>query len=105
QAKSNLGQLGKSLGYAIEDDGAFRWTGESEFTAGDFQEAESTSEQRTDIEMACEYLQTALANGPIRVKELEAGTKIHPRTLRRASKKLEVKRTRDGENGPFLWAL
>jgi len=105
QAKSNLGQLGKSLGYAIEGDGSFRWTGESEFTAGDFQEAESNSEQRTDIEMAREYLQVALANGAVRVKELEAGTEIHPRTLRRASKKLEVKRTRDGENGPFLWAL
>jgi RecA-family ATPase len=105
QAKSNLGQLGKSLGYAIEGDGSFRWTGESEFTAGDFQEAESTSEQRTDIEMGCEYLQVALANGPVRVKELEAGTDIHPRTLRRASKKLEVRRTRDGEKGPYLWAL
>ncbi len=33
QVKSNLGQFGPALGYTIEGDGSFRWTGESELTA------------------------------------------------------------------------
>jgi len=104
-AKSNLGQLGESLGYVIETDGSFRWTGKSDLTANDLQGAESTREERTDLEEACDYLVEALAGGPCKVKELEAGTEVHERTLRRAAKKISVKRSRDGENGPWLWAL
>jgi hypothetical protein len=104
-AKSNLGQLGQSLGYAIEADGSFRWTGKSELTAVDLQEAESTREERSDIDEACDYLEQSLANGPRKVRELEDGTDVHARTLRRAAQKLGVQRTRDGERGPWIWAL
>jgi hypothetical protein len=105
QAKSNLGQYGDSLGYVIEPDGGFRWTGKSELTAIDLQEAESTREERSDQEAACDYLKQALDGGPRKVKELEDSTDVHPRTLRRAASKLGVKRTRDGERGPYIWTL
>jgi hypothetical protein len=104
-AKSNLGQLGESLGYEIEGDGSFRWTGKSDLTAGDLQEAESTREERNDIDEACDYLEQSLANGPRKVRELEGGTHLHSRTLRRAAQRLGVQRTRDGERGPWIWAL
>lgn len=105
QAKSNLGQLGESLSYEIGGDGSFRWTGKSELTAVDLQEAESTREERSDIDEACDYLEQALAGGPRKVKELEDGTDVHVRTLRRAAQKLGVRRTRDGERRPYVWAL
>ena len=105
QAKSNLGQFGESLGYEIGGDGSFRWTGKSDLTAIDLQAAESTREERSAIDEACDYLEQALADGPRKVKELEEGTDLHTRTLRRAAEKLGVKRTRDGERGPWVWAL
>jgi hypothetical protein len=104
-AKSNLGQIGQSLSYRIEADGSFRWTGESDLTAVDLQEAESTREQRSDIDEACAYLEQTLADGPHKVKELEEGTHLHVRTLRRAAQKLSVQRSRDGERGPWIWVL
>jgi hypothetical protein len=105
QAKSNLGQLGESLGYEIGGDGSFRWTGKSDLTAVDLQAAESTREERSDLEEACDYLKQALARGPRKVKELEDGTCVHTRTLQRAAQKLGVKRTRDGERGAWVWEL
>jgi RecA-family ATPase len=104
-AKSNVGQIGQSLGYCIAADGSFRWTGKSELTAVDLQEAESTREQRSDIDEACDYLEQTLAAGPRKVRELEEGTDVHPRTLRRAAQKLGVRRTRDGERGAWIWEL
>ena len=105
QAKSNLGQLGESLGYEIGGDGSFRWTGKSDLTAVDLQAAESTREERSDIDEACDYLEQSLASGPRKIKELEDGTDVHTRTLRRAAQKLGVKRTRDGERGAWVWEL
>jgi hypothetical protein len=105
QAKSNLGQFGESLGYEIGGDGSFTWTGKSDLTAIDLQTAESTWEERSAIDEACDYLEQTLADGPRKVKELEEGTDLHTRTLRRAAEKLGVKRTRDGERGPWVWAL
>jgi hypothetical protein len=104
-AKSNLGILGQSLGYTIEADGSFRWTGKSELTAVDLQEAESTREERSEIDEACDYLEQTLASGPRKVRELEDGTHVHSRTLRRAAQKLGVVRTRDGGRGAWVWAL
>ena len=106
QAKSNLGQYGDSLGYVIEPpDGLFRWTGKSDLTAIDLQEGEATREQRWDWEEACDYLEQALAGGPRKVTELEDGTEIPLRTLQRAREKLGLKKTREGQNGPWMWAL
>jgi hypothetical protein len=105
QAKSNLGQFGDSLGYQIDGGGSFRWTGKSDLTAIDLQAAESTREERSDLEEACDYLEQALTGGPRKVKELEDGTCVHTRTLQRASQELGVRRTRDGERGAWIWEL
>jgi hypothetical protein len=40
QAKCNLGQFGRSLGYAMDAEGTFRWTGESGLSATDLQSPE-----------------------------------------------------------------
>jgi hypothetical protein len=106
QAKSNLGSYGDSLGYVIEpSDGSFKWTGKSNLRPIDLQQGESTSEERSNTEEACDYLEQALAGGPRLIRELEAGTDIPHRTLLRAFHKLGLKRTRDGERGPYVWAL
>jgi hypothetical protein len=104
--KSNLGQLGSSLGYSIEADGAFRWTGESQVTAGELLAAEAAPQDQSEIETASEFLRDALKDGlPRKVKDLESASGVNARTLRRASQRLGVKRSREGEKGPWLWAL
>jgi AAA domain/DnaB-like helicase N terminal domain len=104
--KSNLGQLGSSLGYAIEADGVFRWTGESQATAGELLAAEAAPEERSEIKRSCEFLQDALADGlPHRVTELVTDSGVSERTLRRAARRLGVQRSRTGEKGPWLWKL
>ena len=104
--KSNLGQLGSSLGYSIEADGTFRWTGESQVTAGELLAAEAVPQDQSEIETALEFLRDVLKDGlPRKVRELESASGVNARTLRRASQRLGVKHSREGEKGAWLWAL
>lgn len=107
-AKSNLGAFGKSLGYAIEGDGLFRWTGEAEVTAGDLQMAEPTGEERGALDDAIWHLTEALRDGPKAAKEVQrelhdAG--LAEATVRRAKTKLGVISQKTAMNGAWLWRL
>jgi hypothetical protein len=102
--KSNLGRLGDSLGYKIDENG-FAWTGKSDLTSTDILSPDTEAESRTEIAEACEYLRDQLAGGPMLQKELEAGCGFSERTLQRAAKRIGVIRSREGKGGPWSWNL
>jgi hypothetical protein len=62
-------------------------------------------QQRSMIAEAESYLRTQLADGPQPVGDLVKGTTITARTLRRAGQNLGIVRSRNGENGPWIWSL
>src|SRR5207248_9995 len=89
-AKSNLGQLGKSLEYAIDSDGTFHWNGETEITASDLQAAEQTRDDRSAVEDAAECLREALDVGRRPCIEVQAELRaagMSDATIRRAKRK------------------
>jgi hypothetical protein len=107
-AKSNLGQLGKSLGYLIEADGSFRWTGETDITASDLQAVEQTGEDRSAVEEAVEYVRDALTAGARLSKEVQSELRaagVSNATLRRAKRKLGVLSRKTGMHGGWEWHL
>lgn len=107
-AKSNLGQLGKSLGYMIEADGSFRWTGETDITASDLQAVEPNGEDRSAVEEAVGYLRDALASGARPGKEVQAELRdagVSDATLRRAKSKLGVLSCKIQMRGGWEWYL
>ncbi len=109
QLKSNLGQFGPSLGYVIEPDGTFRWTGESQLTASTMLAPELNGEEKGARADAKEFLLSALAQGPRPAKDVtaEAGQEgISERTLRRAKRNLSVRSSHKPEmNGGWEWSL
>jgi hypothetical protein len=62
-------------------------------------------QQRSMIAEAESYLRTQLAGGPQPVSVLVKGTAITARTLRRAGQNLGITRSRNGENGFWIWSL
>jgi hypothetical protein len=68
--QSNLGQIGPSLGYTIEADGTFRWTGESELTASALLAPESNDEEAGALAGAKDFLSSALAQGARLAKDI-----------------------------------
>lgn len=109
--KSNLGPEPPSLAYRMEstDTGAVRisWEGESEHTAHTLLDAPS-GEERSAREEAKDFLRVALRNGPREAQEVKEEAEkvgVTERTLRRARNELDVKLSRDGYQGPWLWTL
>jgi hypothetical protein len=70
--KSNLGEFGPSLGYVVEADGKFRWTGESQLTASAIFGPELTEEETGALAEARDFLLSELAQGARPAKEIEA---------------------------------
>lgn len=105
--KSNVGQLGSSVGFVI-DDGGLRWTGESSLTAAAILAPEATSENVNALQEAKEYLTQALAQGRRPAKDIyeEASAMgIAFRTLKRAKNQLGLKSHKSGMNSPWEWSL
>ena len=108
QVKSNLGQFGPSLGYTIEADGAFRWTGESELTSAALLAPESNDAEVGAMEEAKDFLSRALAQGARSAKDVEAEARkegIRERTLKRAKKEIRVQSRKCGMTGAWEWTL
>lgn len=59
----------------------------------------------TKISEAESYLRLWLGTGPKLATDLINGTTIHPRTLRRAARRLQITRSRRGEHGAWVWHL
>lgn len=104
QLKSNLGPMGDSLGFNIDADG-FAWTGKSDLTDRDLLASDDGSPRQTEISAAVEYLKSELSPGPRLQKELVEEGGFLERTLQRAAIKLNLKKTRDGARGAWLWSL
>jgi hypothetical protein len=105
--KSNLGQKGVSLGYAIGPDG-FGWTGESNLTDQDLLAPESHRAQGEAMTEAKDFLLSTLSHGPCMANQVFAEAKelyIKEITLKRAKKKLNIQAKKDGQSGPWLWSL
>jgi hypothetical protein len=105
--KSNLGQKGVSLGYAIGPDG-FGWTGESKLTDHDLLAPESHRAAGGAIIEAKQFLLSMLAAGPRLANEMHAEAKqagIKPATLHRAKGELGVKSDKIGLSDGWMWLL
>jgi hypothetical protein len=108
QVKSNLGQFGPSLGYTIEADGKFRWTGESRLTATAILAPETNGEEAGAMAEAEYFLVSALAEGPRPAKAIYAKAEqlgISERTLKRAKNELRVGSRKSSMNGSWEWLL
>jgi hypothetical protein len=108
QVKNNLGQFGKSIGYTIEADGSFRWTGESELTPEAILAPSCTEKDRSAVHAAADFLREELRERPRLAKEIEAKAQqagIASRTLKRAKERLRVVSSKDGMEGAWEWSL
>jgi hypothetical protein len=108
QVKSNLGQVGTSIGYEIRANGTFHWTGESQLTASAILAPELNGEETGPITEAKDFLLRALSRGarPSRdVQDEAAQDGISARTLKRAKKVLGVVSRKRGMDGIWESAL
>jgi hypothetical protein len=106
--KTNLGAYGPTLGYSIDDEGRFTWTGRSEITAAQVLEAPSTVEDRSAVDDAREWLTDFLSDGSKEQPEIRKkaeGIGISFATLRRAKAALRVRSCKATVRGAWLWAL
>jgi hypothetical protein len=108
-AKTNIGEIGKSIGYEIGGDGIFRWTGETSITANDLAASGMPQEDRDAVNEAAECLSDLLRGGPKLTNEIFSEMKdlgVSNATVRRAKAKLGVQsRKRSGQRGQFEWVL
>jgi hypothetical protein len=96
--KCNYSAKGPAIGYDIVD-GRFLWTGHSPLTSEDILRSESSSEERSAVKEAEDYLRDRLSGGPAATKEVEADARqagIAQATLRRARARLGVKSRKCG---------
>ncbi len=108
QVKSNLGPFGPSLGYSIEGDGKFRWTGESQLTASAILAPESESGETGAAAEAEAFLLNTLTHGARPQQEIESEARqedISRRTLTRAKKRLGVQSRKTSMTGAWEWLL
>jgi len=108
--KANLSPIARSLKFHIEQghDGAAAhivWDGFSNLTKDDL----LNKKPAKAMQIAMEFLENALADGPVKATELESAAEssaISHRTLQRASKLLGVlKEHIDSPNGYWEWSL
>ncbi len=106
--KSNLGPLALTLGYKIDEDGYFLWTGPSTLTMEDALATRPTGAGLPKRKFAGEWLRQYLQDGcktqsTIENDALRDGVCIP--TLRRAKFDLGVLSEKEGPYGPWYWAL
>lgn len=110
--KLNLGPPPESLSFHLEADegGAARvvWDGTSTHGANALLAQPATEEDRHAIDEAKDFLLSALADGPVNVKQVQgdAGRAgVSEATLRRAKTALEIVSEKQGMGGPWVWTL
>ena len=107
--KSNVGRIGRALGYAIDSQGRFTWTGESGITAADLLAAPAGPGDHKLAE-ASQWLTELLSAGEREqkeVRELAEGAGITCATLRRAKNALRVRssKPKGAMRGLWMWSL
>jgi hypothetical protein len=105
--KSNVGRIGRTLGYAIDGEGRFTWTGECNISAADLLAAPAGPGDHKLTE-ATAWLTELLKPGPREqreVRELAEQAGISYATLRRAKNALRVRSYKASVRGAWMWAL
>jgi hypothetical protein len=105
--KASVGRMGHSLGYSIDAQGRFSWTGESAITAADLLAAPAGPGDHKLAE-ATQWLTDQLRAGKREqkeVRELAEAAGISIATLRRAKNALRVQSGKAGMSGPWMWSL
>jgi hypothetical protein len=108
QVKSNLGCLAPSLGYTIDDTGAFAWTGPSKLTPEEVTAARPIGAGLPTRKLAAEWLRKYLRDGGRSQYNIETAAQLDGvciATLRRAKFDLGVTSTKESMSGPWLWTL
>jgi hypothetical protein len=108
--KSNIGPLAESLQFSIEgknDAAKIVWHGPSDLTAADLAAPDSGKRRETQVGRAQNYLIAALASGPQPVMDLVEGSngEFSLEVIQKAGKELGVTKSREGESGPWVWAM
>jgi KaiC/GvpD/RAD55 family RecA-like ATPase len=105
--KSNVGELGPALGYAIDAGGRFQWTGESTATAAALLAPEKGTESPRTLVEAEDFLRQQMDNGHAEVRKVMRDARlmgITERTLRRAKVQLRlVSHKQTGPLGAWYW--
>lgn len=105
--KSNVGRTGRALGYSIDEQGHFEWTGESQITEAQLLAAPAGPDNGK-LAHAREWLSAQLSSGAQEQEEIQNLAKdegISKATLRRAKRELCVRSRKDGLSGPWMWCL
>jgi hypothetical protein len=105
--KTNVGRAGNTLGYSIDRDGRFAWTGESTITAADLLAAPAGPGDHKLAE-AFQWLTELLRPGEREqkeVRELAETAGISYATLRRAKNALRVRSHKATMSSPWMWSL
>jgi hypothetical protein len=108
QVKSNLGCLAPSLGYIIDNTGAFSWTGPSALTPEEVMTDRPIGAGLPLRKLAGEWLRQYLLDGErlqLNVEKAAERDGICIRTLRRAKFDLGVVSTKERVSGYWNWAL
>jgi putative DNA primase/helicase len=108
QLKSNLGRLAPSLGYTIDQTGAFFWTGPSKLTPQDVLTDRPVGAGLPMRRHAAEWLRQTLCDGRLSQGTVEAAAQrdgVCMITVRRAKCDLGILSTRDSVNSPWYWTL
>jgi hypothetical protein len=108
QVKSNLGPLAPSLGYAIDQNGAFSWTGPSKLTPEELMTDRPIAAGLPRRKLVAEWLRQNLLEGKRTQYNLETAAQrdgVCITTLRRAKFDLGVLSTKESVSGAWYWAL
>ena len=108
QVKSNLGCLAPSLGYLIDNTGAFSWTGPSPLTPEEVMMDRPIDAGLPKRKHAAEWLRQYLLEGERSQYNVECAAHrdgVCVRTLRRAKFDLGVVSTKESVSGAWFWAL
>ena len=105
-ARSSVGRIGPALGYAIDESGAFDWTGETGIDAAGLLAPVPAPAHRSALNFALEFLQRELTGGAEEVCNILAYAKhcgISQTTLQRAKERLGI--ISHKQSYRWYWAL
>ena len=114
--KNNIGRDNSGLAFRIEpwmletgfETSVIEWEADPVESSLDDHFTQTSSEKRTALDDAKDFLEVVLSNGPIPFKELEQEAQEQGfalTTIRRAKSELGIKPEKQGQKGPWIWKL
>ena len=114
--KNNIGRDNSGLAFRIEpwiletgfETSVIEWEADPVASSLDDHFTQASSEKRTSLDDAKDFLEAVLANGPMPFKELEQEAQEQGHaltTIRRAKSELGIKPEKQGQKGPWIWQL